>query len=519
MNNLECTMDKVQCTRGIRRPRPGACPHAQSSAPLARASARVQRSVQFPFSLVPRHEATISTILAYCNNAGARLSEAVLVPSKRKSESPVNSYTSFFHNLPIMKPNIFPFILLLVTFALTGCGEEAPEQAHEEAHHDSPFITLGPAQRDAVDLTLVPLQPRNISGTVTASGTLEVPPQSKARISTFVGGNVAEILVIEGDKVQKGQRLALLEHPDLLEMQTQYQESWSRLQFLEQELARQQRLYDEEVGAGKALQQTESEFRSVQARTTGLEQKLRQLNLNPQNIREGEVTRYIPVLSPISGYVKEVDVTLGQYVPPQEELFEVLNAEHVHVDLMVFEKDVYKVREGQQVLFRVTNYPGDEMLATIYSVGKQFEEDPKAVHIHAEVNDKHPEFRLIPGMYVEGEILVDSQEVLALPEEAVVSEGEVKYIFVKVDEAELHAAEAEEEAHDHEEGEAHAHEPAAPEAEVWAFRPVEIITGDRSLGMIAVRPLEELPIGTLVAGKGAYYVLSEWKKGEAGHSH
>ena len=76
----------------------------------------------------------------------------------------------------------------------------------------------------------------------------------------------------------------------------------------------------------------------------------------------------VALRSPIQGSVEKVEVKTGQYVEPQTDLMEIVDTHHVHADLMVFEKDVYKVKEGQTVRFNVQSIPGKELTAEIYSV-------------------------------------------------------------------------------------------------------------------------------------------------------
>ena len=115
-------------------------------------------------------------------------------------------------------------------------------------------------------------------------------------------------------------------------------------------------------------------------------------------------------------------------------------------------------------------------------------------------------------MYVEGRILVEGEEVPALPEDAIVTEGEKSYIFVKTGEAKAEYGPATED-------EKVGHEEVDAGEAVWLFKPVEVVKGERDLGWIAVKPLEELPANIPVAVNSAYYLLAEMKKGEAEHSH
>lgn len=423
---------------------------------------------------------------------------------------------------------------------LTGCGssssqETAEEESgaaqtahaegeHAEGKHEEGLVTMTAQQREAVGLELGTLQQKNLSGTIKANGELELPPQNEASVSATVGGNVYKINVIEGDQVKKGEVLALLEHPDLVQIQTDLQDAANRLQYLEQEYQRQKRLYENEVGSGKEFQQITSEYNSAKSKVEGLKAKLSILNLNAAKILEGQVFRFVPVVSPIDGYIKYVNIKTGAYVSPQEVMFDVVNNEHIHADLMVFEKDIFKVEEGQKVHFTVANVPDKEMTATIYSVGKAFESDPKALHVHAEIDNK--EGNLIPGMYVQGRILVEDYQTMALPEHAVVTEGDKAYIFVKTDEGGPHHEETkQEETVEEKTEEAIAYEEVSLQdstnhsEETWTFKQVEVVTGVKDHGFVEVKLLEPLPENVPVAYSAAYFLLAEAKKGEAEHSH
>src|SRR5690625_3008426 len=326
------------------------------------------------------------------------------------------------------------------TVLFTACGDQTNQSTQQEPHGDHAgedqaegTVSLTSMQRETIGLELGTLQNRNLTGTVRVTGELELPPQYEADISAIVGGNVSTINVIEGDEVQKGQTLALLEHPDFVQLQVDLQQNSSRLVYLQQEYERQQNLYEQGVGSGKAFQEAQAEFSSVKARVEGLKAKLNMVNLNVDSILEGEVYRTISVVSPIKGFVRSVPIRIGEYVAPGDLLVEAVDNSHIYARLMVFEKDVYKVKEGQKVRFTVANAPDREYSATIYSVGKTFEQAPKAVHVHAEIEGGTE--NLIPGMYIEGRIAVTNASVPALPEAAIVGEGEESYIFIKTGEA------------------------------------------------------------------------------------
>jgi len=139
-------------------------------------------------------------------------------------------------------------------------------------------------------------------------------------------------------RLNKGQVLAYLSHPDLLNLQTRYLNAWNQLQYTDKEYQRQKRLYEEEVGSGKDFQKVQSDFLSLTGEVRNLEAQLKLLKLDPEKIKQGDIVEQVPVISPINGFIEKVNVKTGQYAEPQMQMFEVINNDHIHADLMVFEK-------------------------------------------------------------------------------------------------------------------------------------------------------------------------------------
>ena len=184
---------------------------------------------------------------------------------------------------------------------------------------------------------------------------------------------------------------------------------------------------------------------------------------------------------------------------------------------MVYENDVHLLKEGQKVDFTVSNRPGEELTATIFAIGKEFEPNTRAVHIHARLNNNPG--NLIPGMYVSGHIHTDENKVRALPNDAVVTEGTKSYIFI-LDESVTgqEHEEAGHEAENHEEHASkseHAHEEEA-DGHAMAFRMVEVVTGKQDGGYTEIKLLQNLPDDTQIVMNAAYYLLSDLNKDEAG---
>ncbi len=397
-----------------------------------------------------------------------------------------------------MKLNINLVVSFFVIIGLiTACGEKQgytekdvhrEEGDHGEHEGEGETVHFSLAQLEVINMKVDTLSKRNISAVVNTNGQLDVSPQNEAIVTAIIGANISSINVIEGDEVKKGQVLGYLAHPNLTRIQNDYLIAYNQLQYLEQEHERQKRLYEGEVGSGKTFQQIQMDYNSAKGAAKSLESQLRQLSLNPLRVREGDFYYQVPVISPIKGSVTNVGVKIGQYVQPEREIFEIINTDHIHADLMVFERDVYKIKEGQLVTIKVEALLGQDLIAKIYSVGKKFDQGTKAVHVHAEIENKTG--ILIPGMYIKGEIITDSSMTYALPESAVAREGDKYFAFL-----------------------------AEREGENWMFTPVEVIVDDAVDAWVPVRFVQEIPDGTLFAMNNAYYLLAEMKKGDAEHSH
>jgi len=422
-------------------------------------------------------------------------------------------------------------IALMAIATLISCNTKnktAGEGEEHEEHSPEGIVILNKNQREALKLKLGSFQMRNLTTLVKTNGQLEVPPAASADVTAVIGGNVKEIKVFHGDKVNKGQVLAILEHPDYIAIQEEFAETANKLEFLEQEYARQKELFENNVGAGKDFQRVKSEYNTAKARYEGLKSRLQLLNLSPDKVKEGSISNTISILSPISGFVNDVNIKVGTYVDAKDQLFSLTDNREIHADFMVYENDVHLLKNGQKVDFTVSNRPGEELSATIFAIGKEFEPNTRAVHIHARL-DKNPG-NLIPGMYVSGYIHTDENYTRTLPNDAVVTEGTKSYIFildesVEAEEHEGHEHEAlaenEEghEGHEHEAEEGHEGHEDEDSGHVMSFRMVEVITGTQENGYTEIKLLSPLPDSTQIVMNAAYYLLADMKKEETEHEH
>ncbi len=382
----------------------------------------------------------------------------------------------------------------------TATEEHGDEHGEEDEHEEgeSKGVSITPAQAEVLGLTTAQVVQKSLGNNIKVNGFLDLYPQDEANVNAFIGGNISKIYFVEGDRVKKGQVLARLEHPDYLQMQLELQQSVNELVYLKTEFERKEKLYKEEISSGREFQRARADYYSTQSKIKGLKAKLKLLNLNVSKVIAGELFPTVPVISPIDGFVGEIYVRIGDFANPGVNMFYITNNDKTHVDFRVYEKDIYKIKVGQKAYFTIANKPGELIEAHIQTIGRTFEDDPKAVHVHA-IIDSDVRTDLLPGLYVEGRIVESEHMMDVIPEEAIVKEGDRSFVFIKA-------------IHEEEEGEDH-HD------EKLSFTVVDVTTGIKDAGFIEVTFAEPLPKGTEVVVNGSYMLSSELVKGELEHEH
>jgi cobalt-zinc-cadmium efflux system membrane fusion protein len=168
------------------------------------------------------------------------------------------------------------------------------------------------------------------------------------------------------------------------------------------------------------------EYKNLKALVRSLEQKLILIGINPQKLNEENISSTVTLVSPINGFLKDVNVNIGKYVSPNDVLFEIVNNDKLFLELTLFEKDADKVTIGQKVRFFINNET--EVHEAIISQTGRSVSTEKTFRVYANIKSLCK--NLLPGMYVNAVIKEDERNVTALPSEALVSFDDKNFIFV-----------------------------------------------------------------------------------------
>ena len=309
--------------------------------------------------------------------------------------------------------------ILLFSLVLVACGNS--EKTIElvpatESHNDD--ITITKAQFEGEKMAFGTLKEYDFNETVKVNGMIDVPPHNKSSVSTFSGGYITKTPLLIGDSVKKGQLLVTLENPEFVEIQQNYLEVSEQLNYLKSEYNRQKTLFEEKITSEKNYLKAESAYKSNLAHYNGLRKKLQMLNINPSSVEQGHISSTVNLYAPISGHVTKVNISNGTYVSPSDVIMEIIDIDHIHLELLVFEKDIMQIKKDQKIEFTIPEASDKTFEAEVHLVGTTIDEQTRRVKVHGHVDNDKENF--IVGMFVDADIIIDSKKGFGLPKEAII---------------------------------------------------------------------------------------------------
>lgn len=392
--------------------------------------------------------------------------------------------------------SVFIITLFAAVVFLASCGRKdktetaSPEtETHVDEHTNPDEAMLTADQIKTIGIEFGAIEQKQLTASLKTNGVLKVPNQNKASINSVYSGVIKSLLVQPGNSVSRGQTIATISNPEFIQVQSEYLSINSRMVLAEQEYNRQKELNAGNAGALKNLQAADAELKSLRTRRSSLQQQIQLMGISPASLSNGRLISVLSVRSPISGVVSNVNVKMGSYVDLSTVVAEVVDNSRLHLDLFVYEKDLPKIKNKQTIHFTVTNNPGKEYDAEIFSLGSSFENESKAVSVHAMV--KGVKTGLIDGMNITANISLDQATLPAIPTEAIVNFQGQDFIFI-VDSV------------DTKKNETH-------------FNRIPVVKGTSDVGYSEITLLKDIPAGAKVVIKGSFFILAKQTNTE-GHS-
>lgn len=371
------------------------------------------------------------------------------------------------------------FLLLLAAWTLAcGGAQEEVEDHDEEAgpptvHLDSLGVEMAGVQlgvAEAIESMSLPV-----------TGTITYDEGRVSHVGPRTEGRIADIRAELGARVRRGQALAILESAVVGRTQASLGEAQALLEIARENYEREKRLEEQGISSRKELLEAQAALRSAEAAAQGSRSELIALG------GSGGTAGRFSVTAPFDGIVVEKHATLGEVVGPADQLFTVADISRLWIELAVFERDLPRVRTGQEVSVTTSAYPDRVFRGRIVYVGDILDPETRAVRARIEI--ANADRALKPGMFARASIETgeEGEPLVVVPRDAVQTVEGAPSIWV----------------------------PAGPRE----FRALPVTPGE-TLEDGRVRILSGLAVGDTLVVAGAFALKAELSKEEfGGHGH
>jgi cobalt-zinc-cadmium efflux system membrane fusion protein len=290
------------------------------------------------------------------------------------------------------------------------------------------LIETGPVQE--VDRTRV----------LTLTGQIQLDRTRAVELVPTGGGRVEEVRLLLGEKVRKGDVLAVIHSADLGQAKADFLEVQAKRELAEATFNREKDLYEKKISSEADYLGALNAFKAAQASYAAADKRLRLFDLSTEQIagikdeqQNGEFADLI-LRAPQSGTIITQNISVGKIVDTTESLYTIAELSNLWVWCDVYEADLavlheqFSQKRPLQATVRVRAFEPEVFNGVVDFVGNMMDEHTRTVKMRVQL--KNPEGKLRPGMFVDVEVAIrESGRVAAVPLSAVMSDAGKDFVF------------------------------------------------------------------------------------------
>ncbi|RME33126.1 MAG: efflux RND transporter periplasmic adaptor subunit [Gammaproteobacteria bacterium] len=295
------------------------------------------------------------------------------------------------------------------------------------------LVPISREQRQALGVTLAPLQKADAVWGPYFPGRIAVPNDQIRVVSATLPGLLTAMKVAEGEPVARGQVLAILQSPQLLELQRNLLQALTRLDVARAELERARRLHREGIIAERRYLEARSTHTIAQTEVEQWRQSLLLAGFSAAElerlVRERRLSGTIEIDSPLDGVVLEQLATPGQRLDALAPIYRIGRLDRLWVEVHVPLDELHGVAQGTLIELREPRLSG-----RVITIGRMVHGADQGILVRAVVEEGVD--RLFPGQFVESRLRQqeEGEGLYRLPRSALVREGDRSVVFVVRDE-------------------------------------------------------------------------------------
>jgi cobalt-zinc-cadmium efflux system membrane fusion protein len=297
-------------------------------------------------------------------------------------------------------------------------------------------VWLTPAQVRDAKIEVQPVTDQDVDDTILTSGRVALEDLKSAHVFSPVTGRVAKISAQLGERVKKGDPLAVIESPDIGVAVSDVHKAEADVIAAQHDYKRKKDLFEQKAGSAADLETAEDNWRKAKAEVERSRQKA--FLLRAGNV--DSVTQTYTLVSPIDGEVLMRNINPGIEVQGQygggtaTELFTIGEIDKVWVLGDLYEMDLARVHVGTPAVVTVVTYKDKVFKGQVDWVSGMLDPGTRTAKVRCTFDN--PDKLLRPEMYATVQISVDQTRALAIPRPALLRLGEYRVVFVQVGETE-----------------------------------------------------------------------------------
>ena len=277
-------------------------------------------------------------------------------------------------------------------------------------------------------LTIGTVTQQQIDRTLQLPAIVEAEPARTVKVLPPVAGRLIDLKIQLGERVERGQELAVIDSSDLAQAYADEDKARSAVKMTKQALDRAVALEKYSAGSVKDRQQAENDHAQAQAELERTQSRLRAIGVVADLKEEG---RKLSLKAPVSGSVIDLQVARGAHLnDTTAAIMTIANLDEIWVTANVPEKDTALVAQGQAVDVVFAAYPGEVFKGRVLFVSDILDPDTRRTKVR--IAFQNPNMRLKPNMFASATFVTPKQTVPIVPTTAVVLRNEADQVFVEI---------------------------------------------------------------------------------------
>ncbi len=316
--------------------------------------------------------------------------------------------------------------LLILLSAISGCERPSlPEIRPSSSGRSSATDFVLP--QDPKGITTAPVRVRPLPDFLEIAARIQPDPTRVVRVFAPVSGRLISVEVRPGDRVRKGQTLAVLESSEISAARADYQKAQADAELKEQALRRASLLYEHQVLPEKDYQQARADAEIATAELERAREHLRILNVDPNNSSD-----QIRMTALRDGVVLDIGAAPGEFsksLDAPAPLCTLADLSTVWAVGDVYEKDLTGLKVGLPATVVVNAYPREKWTGRVAAISNTV--DPATRTLKVRIVLPNPGLRLKPEMFASIRLLRSTRPGIGVPASSIVREGAASYVFVE----------------------------------------------------------------------------------------